>query len=96
MAGRATTVRSYLVDAETGRGAFLGDALPRLVPVRGGYAALFEDPYPRLELRTFPELGNCPGESGPRRCVPEAKRHATSVAAAAADPTTIRERGPRR
>ena len=89
-AGRATTVRTYLVDVETGRGAFLGDALPRLVPVRDGYAALFEDPYPRLELRAFPVLEGRPELSGPRRNVPGGKRRATSVAVAAAN----HERGP--
>lgn len=97
IAGRTTTVRSYLVDAETGRGAFLGDALPRLVPVQGGYAALYEDPYPRLELRAFPVLGGPRGESRPRRSIPDTKSRPTSVDAAAVDhQIAIRERGSRR
>ena len=55
------TVRSYLVDAESGVGASLGDRLPPIVPVPHGYAALFVDPYPRLELKRFVranEIGN--------------------------------------
>lgn len=43
--------RSYLVDAETGRGALL-DALPLIAAVHGDrQVAQWELPYPRLELR---------------------------------------------
>ena len=93
LAGRATTVRSYLVDGETGRGAFLGEALPRLVPVRDGYIALFEDPYPRLELRAFPTLGGRAEPPGPPRHIPAGERRATSLVVAAADYAATRERG---
>ncbi len=93
LAGRATTVRSYLVDGETGRGAFLGEALPRLVPVRDGYVALFEDPYPRLELRAFPTLGGRAEPLGPPRHIAEGERRATSLVVAAADYAATRERG---
>lgn len=93
LAGRATTVQSYLVDGETGRGAFLGDALPRLVPVRYGYAALFEDPYPRLELRAFPNLGDRAEPWGPPRRIPEGKRRETSLVVAAPEHGATRERG---
>ncbi len=50
---RTVTVRSFLIDAASGRGAFLGDgALPAVVSTfAGGYVAVFEDPYPRLEVR---------------------------------------------
>ena len=47
------TVRSYLVNAASGAGALLGDRLPPIVSAPGGYVALFEDPYPRLEVREF-------------------------------------------
>ncbi len=50
---RTVAIRSYLVDAADGRGAYLGESLPRLAVVEGGYVALIEDPYPRLELRRF-------------------------------------------
>ncbi len=50
---REVAVESYLLDAETGIGAFLGERLPRVAPFDGGYVALFEDPYPRLEVRAF-------------------------------------------
>jgi len=53
---RTITVRSYLVDAASGRGALLGDGavLPPVVSTfEGGYVTIFEDPYPRLEVRTF-------------------------------------------
>lgn len=52
-ATETVTVRSYLVDANSGSGAFLGDKLPPIVAVPAGYVALFEDPYPRLEVRRF-------------------------------------------
>ena len=53
LATETVTVRSYLVNAESGAGALLGDRLPPIVPAPGGYVALFEDPYPRLEVREF-------------------------------------------
>ena len=49
------TVDSYLLDARTGHGAFISDELPRLIPYENGYVGIFEDPYPRLELREFRE-----------------------------------------
>lgn len=49
------TVKSYLLDARTGHGAFIGDELPWLIPYENGYVGIFEDPYPRLELRVFRE-----------------------------------------
>jgi len=49
------TVDSYLIDAETGRGAFISDKLPRLVPYENGYVGIYDEPYPRLELREFRE-----------------------------------------
>lgn len=44
-------VRSYLVDARSGRGGFIGDTLPRIFATPDGHVAVFEDPYPRLEVR---------------------------------------------
>lgn len=57
--GRQVSVRSYLLDAATGLGASLGDdALPPVVSTfPGGYVAVFEDPYPRLETRVFGDGG---------------------------------------
>ena len=54
-ANRKLDVRSYLVDAETGAGAYMGDAaLPPVLSVfPGGFVAMFEDPYPRLEVRAY-------------------------------------------
>lgn len=49
---RSITVNSFLLDATTGRGASLGDALPVIFdPSRERFIAMFEDPYPRVELR---------------------------------------------
>lgn len=93
LAGRATTVRSYLVDGETGHGAFLGDALPRLVPVRDGYVALFEDPYPRLELRAFPTLGDRAEPRDEPLHITEGKPREASLIATAAGYAGTRERG---
>lgn len=44
-------VHSYLVDARSGQGAFIGDTLPRIFATPNGHVAVFEDPYPRLEVR---------------------------------------------
>lgn len=49
------TVDSYLIDAGTGHGDFISDELPRLVPYENGYVGIFDEPYPRLELREFRE-----------------------------------------
>lgn len=49
--------RSYLVDAGTGIGAFLDhwDSLPVVSSVQSdGYIALFQEPYPHLEIRRVP------------------------------------------
>ena len=49
--------RSYLVDAGTGAGAFLdhGNSLPMVSSVQtNGYIALFQEPYPHLEVRRIP------------------------------------------
>ncbi len=46
--------RTYLVDAATGLGAFLGHGLPAVASVQtDGYVATFLDPYPRLEVRKY-------------------------------------------
>lgn len=51
---RSVTVNSFLVDAATGRGASLGDDLPVIFdPSPERYIAMFEDPYPRIELRVL-------------------------------------------
>lgn len=52
---RQVDVRSYLLDIATGQGAALGgDVLPPIVSAfAGGYVAVLEDPYPRLEVRVF-------------------------------------------
>ena len=44
------TVRSYLLDASNGQGAFIGETLPRLFAAPQGHVAVFADPYPRLEV----------------------------------------------
>ncbi len=44
--------RSFLLDAATGIGAFLGDSLPAITMIQPeGYVAVFHEPYPRLEVR---------------------------------------------
>ena len=54
-------LRTYLVDAATGLGAFLGDDLPVIASIQpDGYIAKFSDPYPRLELRKFTEVRGGP------------------------------------
>ena len=51
---RPIRLTTYLVDAATGIGASLGDALPPIAAVYdGGYVAVFREPYPRLEVRRF-------------------------------------------
>lgn len=51
-ARRSTGIRSYLIDAASGVGAYIGDSLPIVASVyAGGYVAIVNDPYPRLELR---------------------------------------------
>jgi len=51
-------LRTYLVDAATGLGAFLGYDLPVVASWRpDGYVAVFDDPHPRLEVRTYGEGG---------------------------------------
>ncbi len=53
MVRRTVSIESYLLDSESGAGAFLGDEVPRAIPFEGGYVALYEDPYPRIEVRAF-------------------------------------------
>ncbi len=52
MSRQTVAVESYLLDAESGAGGFLGDQVPRAIPFEGGYA-LYEDPFPRLEVRAL-------------------------------------------
>ena len=52
---RIEAVRTYLLDPETGHGSLISDELPEIESFyEGGYVALFEDPYPRIEVRAFP------------------------------------------
>lgn len=52
-------IRTYLVDIATGLGALLGTDLPVVSAVLpDGYVAVFEDPYPRIEVRTVPGRDN--------------------------------------
>ncbi len=47
-------IRTFLLDAETGHGSLVSEALPRIESFHeGGYVASFEDPYPRLEIRAL-------------------------------------------
>ena len=47
-------IRSYLIDAETGQGAFISNSLPMLAAVgRGFYVARWMLPFPRIELRNM-------------------------------------------
>lgn len=49
-----TVLRSYLLDAMTGHGGFVGERLPRIASFHAeGYIATFEDPFPRIEVRHF-------------------------------------------
>ena len=52
-ARQTVAIESYLLDAESGAGGFLGDQVPRAVPFDGGFVALHEDPFPRLEVWAF-------------------------------------------
>lgn len=48
-------IRTYLVDIATGIGALLGTDLPVMSAVLSdGYVAVFDDPYPRIEIRKVP------------------------------------------
>lgn len=52
-------IRTYLVDVATGLGALLGTDLPVMSAVLSdGYVAVFDDPYPRIEIRRVPGGGN--------------------------------------
>lgn len=56
-------IRTYLVDATSGLGAFLGTDLPDISAVLpDGYVAVFSDPYPRIEIR---RLATQPTEAAP-------------------------------
>ena len=47
-------VRTFLLDPEMGQGSLIADDLPEIESFHaGGYVASFDDPYPRLEVRTF-------------------------------------------
>lgn len=51
--------RSYLIDAATGIGAYLGNALPNVLSIQqDGYIALFEEPEVRIEIRKFGQMGH--------------------------------------
>ncbi len=51
--------RSYLIDAATGIGAYLGNALPNVLSIQqDGYIALFEEPEVRIEIRKFRQMGH--------------------------------------
>lgn len=51
---QSVTVRSYLLDASSGRGAFIGDTWSRLFSAPHGHVEVLEDPYPRVEVRVPP------------------------------------------
>lgn len=55
---KTVVVRSYLIDATSGQGGFVGDTLPRIFPTLDGHVAVFEDPYPRLEVRVSHNKGD--------------------------------------
>lgn len=49
---RPVGLKTYLIDASTGIGASLGDDVPAIAAVYdGGFVAVFQEPYPRLEVR---------------------------------------------
>ena len=49
--------RSYLIDAATGIGAYLGNALPSVLSIQqDGYIALFEEPEVHIEIRKFGQM----------------------------------------
>lgn len=51
---RRVVVRTYLVDAQTGLGGLVADDLPRIMaPHSDRYVAVFEEPFPRLEVRAM-------------------------------------------
>ena len=51
---RRVVPRSYLLDTNSGRGAFIGDSLPVIVSVQpDGYVTLAEEPYVHLEVWKF-------------------------------------------
>ena len=55
---RRIVARSYLIDAATGAGAFIGDSLPAIISVQpDGYIALFEKPSVHLQVRKFQRAG---------------------------------------
>ncbi|MYC99294.1 MAG: hypothetical protein F4X13_08500 [Gammaproteobacteria bacterium] len=70
MVRRTVSIESYLLDSESGTGAFLGDEVPRAVPFEGGYVALYEDPYPRIEVRTFGDSRLIKMASAPKEVAP--------------------------
>ena len=50
------TVRSYLVDVNSGHGAWISDSLPMIKAVGANrYVAVYTDPYPAVEVRVFPK-----------------------------------------
>ena len=49
-------LRTYLLDAETGRGALISEDLPRIMRIAPDRLVVaWNDPYPRIEIREFPE-----------------------------------------
>ena len=71
MVRRTVAIESYLLDSESGAGAFLGDEVPRAIPFEGGYVALYEDPYPRIEVRTFGDSQLIRMASAPKGVAPQ-------------------------
>lgn len=51
---RPVGLTTYLIDARTGIGASLGDDVPAIAAVYdGGFVAVFQEPYPRLEVKAL-------------------------------------------
>lgn len=49
-------LRTYLLDADTGRGALIGEDFPRIVGLtQDRLVAAWDDPYPRIEVRELPD-----------------------------------------
>lgn len=49
-----SAIRTYLLDPRTGRGGVVSHALPVIAKIRrDGYFATFEDPFPRVEYRSW-------------------------------------------